>query len=73
MIGLLEMLGGVLVLGGIATAYMAALKAYAQVYPSIANAQAILATAGGGLHATNLVKMAANARHWRVLHSESLQ
>ena len=73
MIRLLEMFGGVLVLGGIATAHMATFKASAQVHPCIANAQAILATTGGGLYVTNLVQVAANGWHWRVPHSESFQ
>jgi hypothetical protein len=70
MIRLLEMFGGVLVFGGIATPHMATFKADPQVHPCIANAQAILATTGGGLHVTDLVQMAANGWHWRVLHSE---
>jgi hypothetical protein len=63
MIRLLEMFGGVLVLGGIATAHMAAFEADAQVHPCIANAQAILATIGRGLYVLNLVEMAANSWH----------
>jgi hypothetical protein len=65
MIGLLEMFGGVLVLGGIATADMAAFEAEAQVHPCIANAQAILAPIGGGLYVSDLVEMAANGWHGR--------
>jgi hypothetical protein len=63
MIRLLEMFGGVFVLGGIATAHMAAFKADAQVHPCVAYAQAILATICRGLYVTNLVEMGTNGWH----------
>jgi hypothetical protein len=73
MVRLLKMFGGVLVLGGITTAHMAAFKADAQVHPRIAYSQAILATICGRLDVTDLIEMAANAWHWGVLHFENFQ
>jgi len=43
MLGSAEMLGGVLVLGGIAAAYVAALTANPQVHPCVARFQALFA------------------------------
>ena len=42
-LGLMEVLGGVLVLGGIAAAHVAADEAFAQVHPGVAHLQAFLA------------------------------
>ena len=46
MCGLVEVLGGVLVLGGITAAHMSAFEAEAQVDPGVAHFQTFLATAG---------------------------
>jgi hypothetical protein len=60
---LLKMFGGVLVLGGIAAADVAALQTDAQMNPGIAAFQAFLAAVRGGLHIPDLTNMCANGRH----------
>ena len=55
--GCMEMLGGVLILRIVAAADMPAFKADAQVYPGVADFQAILAPISARCDLTYLVKM----------------
>ena len=63
MIRSLEMLGGVLVPGRIATPHMAAFKADAQVNPCIADLEAILAAFCRRLDVPDLIEVAASGWH----------
>src|SRR5712692_9818940 len=56
-LGRMEMLGCVFVLGGIAAADMPAGPAQPQVYPTVAHLEAFLATARSRLHVSYLVNM----------------
>ena len=60
-----EMLGGVLVLGGITATYVLADQALAQVHPRISHLQALLATVRAGRHVPYLVQVRAS------LHAQS--
>ena len=57
MFGVVEVLGSVFVLRGVATANVPADKALTQVYPGIANFQAILAAISTRRNFSNLVEV----------------
>src|SRR5205823_5760088 len=59
MLGGMEMLGGMLILGRIAAAHVAAGQAQAQVHPSVAHFQTLLASARVRLDFANLIGMRA--------------
>ena len=59
----MEMLGGVLVLGGIAAADMAAGQAQAQMDPGIASFKALFAAILGSLPDLDLVEVTTPSRH----------
>ena len=59
----MEMPGSMLILRGVAAANMPADKALAQVYPGIANFQAILAAISTRRHFSNLVEVRTNHCH----------
>src|SRR5262245_55560589 len=59
MLGAVEMLGGVLVLGRVATTDMAATAAKPQMQPDIVRCQALFATLGAWRHGMDGVEMAA--------------
>jgi hypothetical protein len=71
-LGLMEVFGGVFVLGGITAADVAALEAQAQVDPSVAHFQALLAAAGVRFDGANLRKMHA-LRHGRTSIKDSFK
>jgi hypothetical protein len=56
-LGLMEMLGGVCVLRGIAAAYVAALHAQAEMNPGVAHFYAFFAAVGVRCHFANLIQM----------------
>jgi hypothetical protein len=57
MLGLVEVLGGVFVLGGIAASDVTALDAQAQVYPRIAGLDAFFADVRRGMKHSDLIEM----------------
>jgi hypothetical protein len=63
MFGVVEMLGGVLVLGRVATGRMSADQAHTQVDPSIASLNAVLTRMLVGLSYFDLVKVSASFGH----------
>ena len=70
----MEMLRRMLVLGGVATAHMAALHAHAQVDPTVPHLQAFLATARVGPHVMDVIEMC-TGRHdvlFCALHREQI-
>jgi hypothetical protein len=56
----MEMLGGVLIFGGIAATHVAAGEAQAQVHPLVPHLQAFLAAARMRLDVVNLIRMRAS-------------
>jgi hypothetical protein len=58
----MKMLGGVLVLRGVATADVSALQAQTQVDPRVASLQTLLAAAGVRLHVFHVLQMLATCR-----------
>jgi hypothetical protein len=62
-LGFVEMLGGVLVLGRVATAHMSTAEAQAQVYPGVARLNAVLANMLIGFCDFDLVQVGACFRH----------
>jgi hypothetical protein len=56
-IGRVKVFGGVAVLGGIATAHMAANHAHSEMHPGIVHLKAFLATPGVGFYVLDLVHM----------------
>ena len=63
MFGGMEMFRGVLVLGGVAAAHMAAAQTQAQVNPGVTHLQALLAALGLWLHALDLIEVSAVFSH----------
>jgi hypothetical protein len=63
MLGAVEMLSGVLVLGRVATADMTALKTQAKVNPGVARLDAVLADMRVGFGELYLIKMIASSGH----------
>ena len=61
MLGAVEMLGGVLVFGGITAADVAALHAQPEMYPGVAHFQALFAALGVWRHFVNVAQMRAIA------------
>jgi hypothetical protein len=55
MLSVMEVLGGVLVFGGIATADVAALHAQTEMNPAVAHLQTLLADLGVSLDGANLL------------------
>jgi hypothetical protein len=69
-LGLMEVLGSVGVLGGVAAAYMAADQAFPQVDPGIAHLQAFLAALSAGSYFFDFFDVGAgglNVGHWSPL------
>lgn len=63
MIGVAEVLGGMLVFGGIAAADMSAFQAHAQMDPHVAGLDAVLADVLVRLGESDLIKMRTLTRH----------
>jgi hypothetical protein len=59
-LGRMKMLGGVLVLGRIAAAYVAAGQAQAEMHPSVTHLQALFAASRVRLYVANLIRMRAS-------------
>src|SRR6266542_5990011 len=59
MLGVVEVLGGVRVLGVVATADVTALHAQPEVHPRVAHLQALLAAVGLAVDAMNMIEMTA--------------
>lgn len=64
-----EMLGGVLVFGGVAAANVAASEAETQVDPGIAHFEALFAAFGFWFYIFDLIEMGADAGHMLLLGS----
>jgi hypothetical protein len=67
--GFMEMLGGVLVLGGVAAADVAAFEAEAQVDPSVTHFQAFLATVRMRFYGANQTEMRTSNHNFPPLRS----
>src|SRR6516225_9938977 len=63
MLGLMKMLGGVLVLGGVTAAYMAALEAQPQVNPGVLHLETFLAASATGRDFLDVFRMGTGLRH----------
>jgi hypothetical protein len=63
MFGGVEMLGGMLIFGGIAAAHVAAEEAEAEMYPGIAHFQALFAAFAFWFDLFNLIEVRANVGH----------
>jgi hypothetical protein len=63
MLGFMEVLGGVLILGRIAAAHLAAYQAQSQMHPGVAYLQAFLASAFVGVFEFDLIEMFAGSSH----------
>jgi hypothetical protein len=63
MLGGMEVFGGVLILGGVAAADMAADQAHAEMHPPVAALEAFLASTGVGADILNLVEVGTLGSH----------
>lgn len=63
MLGLMEVLSSVLVLGRVATSDVPALQAHAQMYPGVAGLYAILADVLVGFRELDLIQMSTCSAH----------
>jgi hypothetical protein len=59
----MEMFGGVLVLGGVAAAHVAAFSAETQVNPTVAHFQAFFAALGVRMNIPNVAQVRADGAH----------
>ena len=64
--GRMEMLGGMLILRGVATTNMTTTEAFTQVHPYVSHLQALLATLCARCHFFNLIEMCTLLRHMLV-------
>jgi hypothetical protein len=72
-VGRMIMFGGVLVLGTVAAAHVAAGQAQAKVNPAVAHLQTLLASGGMGLYVANLIDVRAGLRHGQDLLEAMLE
>jgi hypothetical protein len=63
----MEVLSGMLVFGGVATAYVPANETKPQVHPTVPHLQTLFAALGLGLDRTDLIEMSAFIGHYGLL------